>query len=364
MRILFVSKLDRYARAVRAITKYVQLAPALGHEAAVFGEQRSEPPVIPCSLDVKAFDYAVFVIYNTSDFPDLPYLARLLDGIPRERRVVVDCVGRYNETIRIDHDFNHLEKLDGHQGWEWIEGFEAVSEKILQPALQPLRSQVRPFLFHGFDPADVAKRYLTSAEAAREWAGSNGSRKPYGLTYVGNNWQRWGQLKSLLEAVEPLRAELGPIRLAGWDWDQRPEWAVQLGLEGVDVDPALLQRVGVETSWAVPFDEVVPLLSQGRFSAVIHRPLFSHLGLVTNRTFETFCADTLPLLILPEAQVEAIYGPAARKLVPGGDVAGRVQDMIRHPETYWDAVLKTRAHLAEHHSYERRFRELVKILES
>jgi hypothetical protein len=36
--------------------------------------------------------------------------------------------------------------------------------------------------------------------------------------------------------------------------------------------------------------------------------------------------------------------------------------MMRRPEVYWEAVLKTRAYLAEHHSYQRRFEELVKIL--
>ena len=57
---------------------------ALGHEVAVFGEQSSEEPTVPYSLDVKGFDFVIFVVYETKDFPDLPYLARLLDGVPRE----------------------------------------------------------------------------------------------------------------------------------------------------------------------------------------------------------------------------------------------------------------------------------------
>ena len=31
------------------------------------------------------------------------------------------------------------------------------------------------------------------------------------------------------------------------------------------------------------------------------------------------------------------------------------------PEPYWEAVLQTRAHLAEHHSYARRFEQLGKL---
>ena len=116
MNLLFVSKLDRFARAVNTITKYVEVGKALGHEIAVFGEQSSEFPSVPYSLDVKKFDFAIFVIYETQDFPDLPYLAYLLDDVPRERRIIVDCTGRYNETIQIEHDFNHLEKMDNHMG--------------------------------------------------------------------------------------------------------------------------------------------------------------------------------------------------------------------------------------------------------
>jgi len=363
MKFLFVSKLDRFARAVNTITKYVQVGKALGHEVAVFGEQSSDFPSVPYSLDVKRFDFAIFVVYETQDFPDLPYLAQLLDGMPKERRVLIDCTGRYNETIRIEHDFNHLEKMDNHQGWEWVEGFQAVSDKILQPTLTPLRSDVRSFLFHAFDPQAVAHPLNSASEAAKPWITENGS-KPYGMIYVGNNWQRWTQMRRLLEAIEPLRSDLGRICLVGWAWDYRPDWAVELGLQGIDTDPDLLKRLGVEAGGGVAFNEFIGFVSQGRFCPIFHRPLFNHLGLVTNRTFETFCADTIPLLMLPDHLVNAIYGANARPLAPGTEEAARFTDMMQHPEVYWEAVLKTRDYLAEHHSYQKRFKELLAILNS
>jgi hypothetical protein len=363
MKLLLVSKLSHTARAVNTIAHYVQVGQALGHEVALFGEQQSEPPALPSSLDVKKFDFAIFIVYMPWDFPDLPYLAQLLDGMPRERRVIIDCCGRYNETIRVEHDFNHLEKMEGHQGWEWVEGFQAVSDRILQPTLTPLRDDVRPFLFHGFDPKAVARPYESAGAAAAAWSGSNGAAKTYGVSYVGTNWQRWSQLGRFLEAVEPLRKELGRICLAGWDWDKRPDWAIQLGIQGVDTDPALLERLAVETKSAIPYDQFVEFAGQAHFTPIFHRPLFNQLGLVTNRTFETFCADTLPLLMVHDRYLEEVYGPAARPLGPGDDVARRLQDMMRRPEVYWDAVLKTRAHLTERHSFKRRFKELLAILE-
>src|SRR5262249_9035151 len=156
---------------------------------------------------------------------------------------------------------------------------------------------------------------------------------------VGHNWQRWSQLRRFLEAIEPLRGELGPICLAGWRWDQRDDWAVELGIQGVDVDPELLARLGVETRYPIPYHEAPALLGTPRRSPATHPPLSNQVGRVTNRPFETFGADPVPLLLLPPEMVESIYGPEARPLAPGEDVAGRVRDLLRRPEVYWDAVL-------------------------
>ena len=116
MKLLIVSRFDRSARAINTITKYVRVGKSLGHEVALFSDPIDDMPDVPTSRDPKAFEYVMFVVYETPDFPDLPYLAHLLDGVPRERRIIVDCTGRYNETIQVEHDFNHLEKMDNHMG--------------------------------------------------------------------------------------------------------------------------------------------------------------------------------------------------------------------------------------------------------
>jgi hypothetical protein len=363
MNILFISKLSQFARSVFPISKYIEIGQQMGHRVAIYGERTSEPPQLPCSLDAKAFDVAIFVVYESWDFPDMPYLARLLDSIPKERRIIIDCCGRFNDTVRVEHDFNHLEKMDGHQGWEWVEGFLAVSNIILQPALKPLRSEVRSFLWHGFDPASVAKPYGTASEAARAWTNTNGNAKRFGMTYVGHNWQRWTQFQKLLQEIQPLIADLGPIAFAGSDWEKRPDWAIQLGIQGVDVDPDVLACSRAQVSPPVPFQEMIDFISQGKFSPVVHRPLFRELGFVTNRTFATFCADTIPLLMLPQSLVEAIYGPSAEPLRIDRDIAGHVSQILHDPEPYWQAVLDTRKYLAEHHAFQHRIRELLEILE-
>jgi hypothetical protein len=362
MNILFVSKLSQFARSVFPISKYVEIGQQLGHRVALYGEQNNDAPRLPYTLDAGSFDAAIFVVYEPWDFPDMPYLAQLLDTIPKDRRYIVDCCGRYNDTLRVEHDFNHLEKMDRHQGWEWVEGFDAVSGTILQPTLKPLRPGVRPFLWHAFDPASVAKPYATADEAVQAWSTPNGNGKLYGMTYVGHNWQRWTQIRKLLEGLEPLSSELGPIAFAGSDWDKRPDWAANLGIQGVDLDPDLLARTHVEAKPPVPFQEMIGFMGQGKFSPVVHRPLFNELGFVTNRTFATFCADTIPLLLLPQDLTESIYGPSAEPLRVDGDVTGCISRILREPAPYWKAVLDTRKYLAQNHSFQHRLQELLHII--
>jgi hypothetical protein len=169
-------------------------------------------------------------------------------------------------------------------------------------------------------------------------------------------------MRSLLKAIEPIKQSVGPICLTGWAWDYRPDWAAELGIQGIDTDPAMLQQMGVELKGNISFEQVISFVSQAKFCPVIHRPLFNQLGIVTNRTFETFCSDTVPLLMLPGQMIESIYGPAARLLVVGEDVAGHIRDVLSRPDLYWDAILKTRAYLADRHSFQRRFQELSAIL--
>ena len=359
MKLLFVISVDPWTRSVSTVHKYAAAARSLGHEVAVYGPAHAELPGVPFTTELKGVDLALFVAQVPADFPDMPYLARLMDDIPRERRAVVDLWGRFNDTIRLEHDFNHLEKIDGHLRWEWEESIRAVSDTILQPALAPLRPNVRPFLFHGYDPGSVARPFASAAEAAAAW---REAEKPYGVMYVGSNWQRWEQVRQLLEGYGRVREQVGKACLTGWDWGARPEWAVRCGIAGVDTDPALLSRLQVEVRDGVRFNEVVGLLGKARFAPVFHRPLFRHLGFVTNRTFETFYADTLPVLMLPRDFVKAVYGEAALALVPGADVAEHLADAMRRPESHWDAVLKTRSHLARHHSYASRFEELAALV--
>jgi hypothetical protein len=361
MRLLLVTAVDPWTRSVATVHRYAAAGRALGHEVAVFGEPNPELPALPFTTDIGDVDMALFVMQVPSDLPEMPHLARVIDNLPREKRVVVDLWGRYNETIRLEHDFNHLEKLDGHLGWEWDEAFRAISDTILQPTLKPLRADAGSFLFHAYDPGAVLRNWDNARDAAAAWRSGSADERPYGLIYIGSNWQRWTQVRAFLESYAPHREKIGPACLMGWDWSERPLWAIDKGLAGIDTDPAFLADIGATVWNGARFDELLPFLCMARFAPIIHRPLFNHLGLVTNRSFETFYGDTLPVLMLPREFVEAVYGPAALALTPEGDVGSHLSDTLDRPERAWEALLETRAHLAKHHSYARRFEQLAAI---
>jgi hypothetical protein len=170
-------------------------------------------------------------------------------------------------------------------------------------------------------------------------------------------------MRRLLDGLRPLSATLGPIVLAGSDWERRPDWAVQLGIQGVDVDPDVLEGARAQPRPPVPFQDMIDFMGQGRFAPIVQRPLFNELAFVTNRTFATFCADTIPLVVLPKELAQSIYGPRAEPLHIGEDVTDHVSRILRDPAPYWRAVLDTRKYLAEHHTFHHRFKELLEVLE-
>jgi hypothetical protein len=352
VRVLFVTKLHRFASGANAIAKYVQSARTLGHEVAVFGKESSEFPGVEYSLDVERFDFAVFVINEATDFPDLPHLARLVDGMPRDRRIVIDCGGRYNDTVCVDHDVNHLEQLDGHQGWEWVESFQAIADLILQPTLTPLKADVQPFLFHGYDP---------TWEQPLEF---NAKPKPYAMVYVGGNWFRWGALRRVLQAVEPTRATVGRMMIAGEGWREMPSWLDQpLRDDAYFTDPDYLRGLGIELRPPVPSEKVVSTMSLGVLNPVLVRPTFHHLRIVTPRLFETAAANTIPLFNLDAEYVAQVFGPHAVELVLGEDGSGQIADILRRPSHYAEIARELRRHLAERHSFAARVQELVDVCE-
>jgi hypothetical protein len=173
-------------------------------------------------------------------------------------------------------------------------------------------------------------------------------------------------MRRVLEALEPVRAEVGRVGLTGYGWDSSPPWAnPTITDDAYYSDPSYLEQLSIEVSPPVHFDLVIETMGKGVFTPVMYRPLFDDLRLVTCRTFETAAANTIPLFVHDAAFVEEVYGPAAVELVlPSKQPQDKILDLIRRPEHYASIVLDMRRHLRDKYSYAAQLRELVQIVES
>jgi Glycosyl transferases group 1 len=350
MRLMFVYYLFDDAGSAQDVHHYVRAARELGHEVVIYGPPGSHPP-FACTLDVGSADALVFVFEWTTQLRhgDQLDLARLVGKVSRRRRVVIDCDGAYNQATCVEGDYNHR---DAAASQTWMDVCDALSDKVCQPTLHPVRPNVHTFFFHGYDagwekPLDF-------------------SDKEFGMLYVGHSKFRWHPMSRVLRAIEPLRDRVGRIGLVGHGWDSMPAWAAPMNIEDLYyTDHAYLDRMGVEFFQPIPVGDVIPWMSKAVFNPVIYRPLFRHLRFVTCRTFETAAAATIPLFGLDPDYVEELYGEAAAELVlPEEAPEEKIAAIVHRPDDYADVVRGVRRHLAEQHSYEARLRQLIDIVQS
>jgi hypothetical protein len=329
---------------------YTRAARAAGHEAIVYGPPNTKI-ALNYSTDLSGADAVVFVVEWTTELQngDQVDWARLLNSVPRRRRVVIDCDGRYNDAISVHGDYNHRDAAESR--W-WIDFCDSLSDKICQPTPRPLRPNVQPFLFHIYDP---------TWEAPLEFTG-----KDFGMVYVGHSKFRWHGMSEVLRAVEPVRERVGRIALFGHGWSGMPYWAAEMKIEDIyKIDPAYLAKLEVEAMDPIPFARVIETMSRGVFNPVVYRPLFEKLGMVTCRTFETPAAGTIPLFVLDPEYVRGVYGDLGLQLLLDRDKPQtRILDVMTRPEHFAGVVREIRRDFTERHSPDARLRELIKIIES
>jgi hypothetical protein len=347
MHLLFVHHVLEDRGSAQDMFHYARVAAAMGHEIRLYGPPNPESK-FNYSQDVDSADAVIFIFEWTTDlqFGGVLGWTQLLRRFPRRRRIVIDCDGKYNDAISVAGDVNHP---DAESSRRWVEICDSLSDTIVAPTHRPLRPNVRPFFFHGYDP---------SWEVPLDQSG-----KQFGMVYVGNNWFRWRGLERVLKTSEKIRGDVGRITLVGNGWDKPAPWAnPTLPEDAYKTDPEFLRRLGVETVPPVKFDQVIDWMGRGIFSPVIYRPLFDHLRLVTCRTFETPAANTIPLFCQDEAYVREIYGEVGVELVlPADRPEEKILDLLRRPEHYLNTVREIRAELARRYAYVDRVEELVEM---
>jgi hypothetical protein len=350
MRLLFVHWVVEDRGSAQDIYHYAEVAKDLGHEVALYGRPKG-PSAFNYSLDIASADAIVFLNEWTTELQhgDRLDFLRLLAAVPRNRRVVVDLDGKYNDVIKVVGDYNHQVEAESRC---WIDICNGLTDKIYQASLRPLRPNVRSFLFHA---------YSATWEVPLDLSG-----KEYGMCCVGNNWFRWKPMLRVLKALEPVRDRVGRIGLIGSGWNAPAPWVhPMLGEDAYYTDPDYLAQLGVEVMPSVHFRQVIEAMGKGVIMPVIYRPLFDHLQMVTCRTFETPAANTIPLFTQAPDYVEAVFGEEALELtLPDESPQEKILDLLRRPERHVRIIDRVRRRLAKRHSYTARLQELIEIVRS
>ena len=331
------------------IQGYTEAARALGHEVTVYACPNEKIP-LNYSLTVDSADALVFLFEWTTRqyYGDRLDLARLVGKVPRERRIVVDGDGNYNDVTCINGDSNHADDASSRR---WREVCDSLSDKICQPTLHPLLPRVHPFLFYAYNPAWEQPLDFTAKE--------------FTMLYVGNSKFRWKPMARLLRAIESARSAIGRIGLVGHGWGAMPSWAAELQMEeAYFTDKTFLRRLGVDVLPPVHFNDVISWMSKAIFNPVLTRPTFGHMRLVTPRMFETLAASTIPLFVLDEAYIAELYGSEALELrLPDKQPEEKILDLVARPEHYAAIVRRIRQRLAEKHSHKTRVLRLIELIE-
>src|SRR5687768_132406 len=102
MRIIFVHHVVEDRGSAQDMHHYAAAARAGGHEIVLFGRTSDESP-FDYSIDVRRDDAVVLIFEWTTELQrgDHLDLLRLVARVPRARRVVIDCDGKYNDAIAV-----------------------------------------------------------------------------------------------------------------------------------------------------------------------------------------------------------------------------------------------------------------------
>lgn len=349
MKILFVMDKQINRGSIQAAASYLRVGEQMGHTIALYGREEPDFPGVRFSTDVTAFDYVAFIIESSQDWMSGLRMPRILSAVPRERRVVIDSDGMYNQIVGVDgYDRNYATE---RERLRWMANYRLLTDTILQTTFEPLESGAKGLPFYGYDPA-----LQIGPQASPP--------KRFDIMHIGHNWWRWQEVsRQLLPAIELVRAQVGDICFVGSWWYAPPAGARHLNLEeAFGVDPERFRQLRVQVKPAVPYTEVILTMSSGRVNIMTQRPLLRHLKLLTSKYFEVFAADTVPLVMLHPDHAESIYGPAGRELALHEGIAEKLLDALTHPRRYREIVHEVRRHLIAHHSYDKRVHELVAAL--
>ena len=349
MRIILIYYLLEDRGSAQDIKGYIDSAKKMGHEIVVYGRSDFRSS-FHYSQTINKNDAVVFIFEWTTELLRGGFLdyIRLISKIPRERRVLIDCDGKYNNPINFRGDINHKSKKES---LDWINFCNSLTDKIFQPTIKPLKKNVGTFFFHAYNP---------------NWETNNNNKKKYGMCYVGNNWYRWDPMYKVLKKIKKNKGDVGRISITGHGWDRSAPWASKdTPKEAYKYDYKFIKSLDIDVFPPIKFSEVIKQMNKGVFNPVIYRPLFDKLNFVTCRTYETFAANTIPLFTYKNKSHLSIYGENETDVfLIGKNPQKKILDVMKNQEKYIKIARNVRSKLKNEHSHDVRLKELINIINS
>ncbi len=265
-------------------------------------------------------------------------LERIISITPREKRVVVDADGKYNQTYEYEGDKNHQSEESRKR---WFSTFELLSDRIFQPSLKISNQKVRFLPFWGYKEPIKTRQ------------------KKYDVLYLGSNWFRMERVIKFMDNFTNLRSNFPNIAVLGKNWLMPDSYWP----EATKQNREFFNNREIELiEYMTDFGEFTELLSGSRFSPILIRPVLGKMGLITPRMFETFASGTIPILTNDFDYASKIYGDVVQELMLGEDPIKKLEDMSKREEYYNKIAKEIREKLRKEHSFERRLEELSNLV--
>jgi hypothetical protein len=346
LRILFIGHFLYNSGFSESLSGYVRAARAMGHDLRVSKHSLLDK-VVSNRLPLADFDWKPDLL--VLNFESYQYMSEAtINAVemiaPRAQRLIIDDDGKYSPPTRVNGDTNHADE----ESWRnWQNLYRRLADRIVQPTLRLPAAGTRQFLLFGM-------------ENHRECASAKPLPKTYDIAYIGNNWYRWQDICWFIHGLEPIRKKLGRIALYGKWWSGKPLPGVE---EHTYSDPSFLHKHKIEVHRSVRFGNVKAAMGRASINLLFVRPILSALQFATPRMFETFEADTIPLLSHNFLYAETLYGDSIAQLRMGDDPAERVEFIMSHYREMRSLVRDITAKLAKKHSYKQRLAELIELFE-
>lgn len=281
------------------------------------------------------------IVYESYPFLSSKDIDEICSTIPRSKTIIIDPDCKYSKPSFSSGDTNHSSQ-DSYKFWTGL--YDSLSDIILQPHIGiPDTKKIKSFIYFGID-----KNVVNISRQSKD----------YDLLYVGNNWYRWHDIVQLIKLISPIRKRLKKIALVGNNWNGE----VMQGFEDATYsDPSFLKQNQIEILKSAPYGQVEATMSKGLLNPIFVRPILNHLGLVTPRMFETFNADTVPLIPSYFTHAVNLYGHDVTKLT----ISDNPKDILKildNYDTYLSLSREIREMLKVKHSYDVRLNELLEFV--